>query len=49
MLDQDNTVSWKKAGLEPPHVYLNKLEQTERSSRMTVAEDGDDNLFAETQ
>ena len=55
MLDNDNTVFWKKAELEPPHVFINRLDQEAMNSSMLVENEGDgngnndddDNLFAE--
>lgn len=51
MLDKDNTVFWKKAGLEPPHVYVDRSNQEAMNSSMLIenegAENDDDNLFAE--
>ena len=46
MGNNDNTVFWKKAGLEPPHVYINRMEEENRNDEMEIESQSDDNLFA---
>jgi len=46
MSENDNTVFWKKAGLEPPHIYTNRMNEEDMNSSMLIEEESDDNLFA---
>lgn len=46
MENNDNTVYWKKAGLEPPHIYVNRMAEVDRNSSMLIESESDDNLFA---
>ena len=55
-VNADHSVFWKKAGLEPPHIYPSREDQGSEmfsqeaiteSSAMEVEESNDSNLFAD--